>query len=262
MKIGFIGAGNMASALAGGMLAAKVVSAENLCLSDMDGEKLAQWIEKGVKTDSDNLRTAEWADVLFLAVKPHIIPAVLKEVKGQNCIFVSIAAGVSLSFLEIGLGSDAKIVRTMPNTPAQVNCGMTIVTPNGNLTQEERALVRSLLSAVGETVELSESYIDPATALHGSSPAYVYMFIDALADAGVKYGIPKATALRLAAKAVEGSAKMVLETGVHPEQLKDNVCSPGGTTIAAVCELEKQGFRHAVQQAVVECVERTREISQ
>lgn len=262
MKIGFIGAGNMASALAGGMLGADVVKAENLFISDMDEEKLRVWKERGVNTFSDNREVAEAADILILAVKPHIIPQVLDEVRGMSCIFVSIAAGVSLDFLENKLGHDAKIVRTMPNTPAQVNCGMTVVVPNANLDSGEVETVNTIFRAVGDTVNLAESYIDAAGALHGSSPAYVYMLIDAMADAGLKYGIPKTAALKLAAKAVEGSAKMVLETGIHPEQLKDNVCSPGGTTIAAVCELEKRGFRSAVQSAIDSCIARTKEISQ
>lgn len=262
MKIGFIGAGNMASALAGGMLSAGIVEPQNLFISDTDEAKLAPWIEKGVRTSTDNKYVAERVHVLFLAVKPHIIPYVLKEVKLPGCIYISIAAGVTLKFLESELGSDAKIVRTMPNTPALVNCGMTIVTPNRNVSEPEKKMVEELLSSIGSTLFMEESYIDAAAAIHGSGPAYAYMFIDALADAGLKYGIPKQAALKLAAKMTEGAAKMVLETGVHPEQLKDNVCSPGGTTIAAVCELEKQGFRSALQQAVVKCVERTKEISQ
>ena len=200
--------------------------------------------------------------MIIFAVKPNVIDSVLAEMKGYSGkIYLSIAAGVSLAHLEKMLGGDKKLVRAMPNTPAQVGCGMTVITPNKNLTAAETADVREVLSGVGETEVMEEKFMSAATALHGSSPAYVYMLIDAMADAGVKYGLTKAQSLKLAAKAVEGSAKMVLETGIHPEQLKDNVCSPGGTTIAAVCDLEDNAFRAVVQSAVCACVEKAEEMS-
>ncbi|MBO5364806.1 MAG: pyrroline-5-carboxylate reductase, partial [Clostridia bacterium] len=151
---------------------------------------------------------------------------------------------------------------TMPNTPAQVGCGMTVITPNSNVTDDEKKTVLDLFNSIGSALILPEKELEIATAIHGSSPAYVYMMIDAMADAGVRYGLTKENALLLASKAVEGSAKMVLETGVHPEELKDRVCSPGGTTIAAVCELERTGFRNSLQTAIDACIRRNQEMQQ
>lgn len=261
MKIGFIGGGNMASALISGLLASGQ-AADSIFLTDTDCKKCREWSEKGVciKDSAEQLEAA--SDLIILAVKPNVVEVVLSQMKGySDKIYLSIAAGISLSYLESILGSDKKIVRTMPNTPAQVGCGMTVITPNDNLTESEIEQVGNILSGVGDTEIMPEKFMNIATALHGSSPAYVYMMIDAMADAGVAMGLGKAQALRLAAKAVEGSAKMVLETGIHPQQLKDNVCSPGGTTIAAVNDLEQNGFCSAVQSAVRACVDRATEMS-
>ncbi|MBR5218999.1 MAG: pyrroline-5-carboxylate reductase [Clostridia bacterium] len=263
MKIGFIGAGNMASSLIGGMLKSGLITPSDAIISDKDTNKLAAWQEKGVSITEDNLIVEEKSDIIILAVKPNIIEKVLKELKGEkDKIYISIAAGVSVEFLEKELGKGVKIVRTMPNTPAMVGCGMTVITPNANITDDEKALVVKVFESIGAALVLPEKELEIATALHGSSPAYIYMMIDAMADAGVKYGLTKKNALLLAAKAVEGSAKMVMETGIHPEQLKDNVCSPGGTTIAAVCELENRGFKNAVQAAIDACVKRNNEMKQ
>lgn len=263
MKIGFIGAGNMASSLIGGMLSGGLITPSDAIISDKDANKLKAWQEKGVAVTEDNLIVEENSDIIILAVKPNIIEKVLKELKGEKeKIYISIAAGVSVDFLEKELGRGMKIVRTMPNTPAMVGCGMTVITPNANITDEEKELVVKVFESIGATLVLPEKELEIATALHGSSPAYIYMMIDAMADAGVKYGLTKKNALLLASKAVEGSAKMVMETGIHPEQLKDNVCSPGGTTIAAVCELENKGFKTAVQAAIDACVKRNNEMKQ
>lgn len=263
MKVGFIGGGNMAGALIGGLLNSGKVQPENLMVSDMDTEKLQKFSQQGIEITSDNSAVEAGCDVIVFAVKPNIIESVLRSMQGsKEKLYISIAAGVTLSFLEGILGSDKKIVRTMPNTPALVGCGMTVVTPNANVSEDEANMVEELLSGVGSTIRLEEKYIDAAAALHGSSPAYIYMLIDAMADSGVAYGIPKAISLELAAKAVEGSAKMVLDSDQHPEKLKDNVCSPGGTTIAAVCSLEKTGFRSSIQQAIDACIARTKEIAQ
>ena len=261
MKIGFIGGGNMASALIGGLISSGYTSSD-LCLFDTNSEKCAIWSQKGVIIAKDAKEVESISDLIIFAVKPNIIESVLREMKGyKDKIYLSIAAGISIAFLENILGKAMKVVRTMPNTPAQVGCGMTVITPNSNLTEAETAEIEKVFGAIGETEIMSEKFMSVATALHGSSPAYVYMFIDALADAGVSYGLTKEQALKLAAKAVEGSAKMVQVTGVHPEKLKDNVCSPGGTTIAAVCDLEENGFRAVVQSAVRACVEKAEEMS-
>lgn len=258
MTIGFIGGGNMASALIKGFISSGKVSANDIIVFDADAEKLSAMAEStGISPASSASDIERRADIIVLAVKPNVMPFVLKELTGiDGKIYVSIAAGITLDILESGIGGGKKIIRTMPNTPALVGCGMTVITSNKNVTPDELKSAEELFKAVGDTVILDEKYINPAIALHSSSPAYIYMLIDAMADGGVKYGIPKALALNLAAKAVEGSAKMVLETGEHPEKLKDNVCSPGGTTIAAVCELERTGFKSSVQSAIDACVDK------
>ncbi len=261
MKIGFIGGGNMASALISGLISAGNI-ASDITLYDIDIEKCREWQKKGVNIAKTEADVEVMSEVVILAVKPNIIPLVADKLKGYyDKIYLSIAAGVTLATLEDLIGYDKKIVRTMPNTPAQVACGMTVITPNKNISEADIEVVENLLSAVGETAIMPEKFMSVATALHGSSPAYVYMLIDAMADAGVSYGLTKKQAISLAAKAVEGSAKMVLETGIHPEKLKDNVCSPGGTTIAAVCDLEENGFRSVIQSAVRACVDRAEEMS-
>ncbi|MBQ7959992.1 MAG: pyrroline-5-carboxylate reductase [Clostridia bacterium] len=263
MNIGFIGAGNMASALAGGLIASEFVRADEIAISDKNFSALKKWQTEGVFVTENNSEVFENSEVVVFAVKPNVLPAVLEEAKAytEGKIFISIAAGVTIDTIQSILGEKAKLVRAMPNTPAKVNCGMTVITPNKNISEAELEMARHLLSAVGEVVVLEEKYINAATALHGSSPAYVYMLIDAMADCGVKYGIPKDVALTLAAKAVEGSAKMVLESKEHPQQLKDAVCSPGGTTIAAVFALEEKGFKTAVEKAIDACVEKADEMS-
>jgi pyrroline-5-carboxylate reductase len=264
VNIGIIGAGNMSSALAGGLITSEIIRPDELSISDKNSDCLLKWQSKGVFTTEDNAEVLKHSDIVIFAVKPSILPIVLEEAKAfvDDKIFISIAAGVTIETIEGIIGCDAKIIRAMPNTPAKVNCGMTVITPNRNITKEELDMAENILSGVGEVVVLEEKYINAATALHGSSPAYVYMLIDAMADSGVKYGIPKDVALRLAAKAVEGSAKMVLETKEHPQVLKDAVCSPGGTTIAAVCELERSGFATAVDSAIDACVKRANQMSE
>jgi len=263
VNIGIIGAGNMSSALAGGLIASEIIRPDELSISDKNSSCLSKWQTTGVFTTEDNAEVLKHSDIIIFAVKPNVLPIVLEEAKAftRNKIFISIAAGVTIDIIEGILGRNAKIIRAMPNTPAKVNCGMTVITPNKNITKEELDMAEKILSGVGEVVILEEKYINSATALHGSSPAYVYMMIDAMADSGVKYGIPKDVSLKLAAKAVEGAAKMVLETGEHPQVLKDAVCSPGGTTIAAVCELERFGFATAVDRAIDACVKKADEMS-
>lgn len=263
MKVGFIGGGNMASALMNGLLESGKVQAKDVLVADLDKAKLLPWQERGVQTTRDNTGVEKECDVVFFAVKPNIMDRVLEQMEGrEDRIYLSIAAGITLTHLESKLGSKCKIIRTMPNTPAMVGCGMTVITPNVNVTVQETEMVEALFSGVGDSVVLAEEYMNAAIALHSSSPAYIYMLIDAMADGGVRYGIPKAIALKLAAKAVEGSAKMVLKSPAHPEQLKDQVCSPGGTTIAAVCDLERTGFRASVQSAIEACVRKAESMSQ
>lgn len=263
MKIGFIGGGNMASAIINGLIKSGFVAAEDISVSDKNSEKIAQLKSLGVYATDNNTEVSKRSEIIVFAVKPNILPIALDEVKDElsGKLVVSIAAGTMIADIEKIIGSDKKVIRVMPNTPAQVNCGMAVICPNKKVEKKDTDLICSLFDAVGSSVVLDEKYINAATALHGSSPAYIYMLIDAMADSGVKYGIPKDISLMLVSKAVEGSAKMVMETGIHPSELCDNVCSPGGTTIAAVCELEKCGFKTAVQQAIDACVEKANKMS-
>lgn len=252
----------MACAIAFGLLASGC-AANDIFVSDRSSAKLNALKAKGIGVSENNLDTVSFADVLILAVKPNIIPIVLKEIKNDigEKIVVSIAAGVEISKIESFIGKDKKIIRTMPNTPAQVRCGMTVISPNKNISENELSSICEIFNAVGDTVVLEEKHINTATALHSSSPAYIYMMIDAMANAGLKYGIPKDTALKIVAKAVEGSAKMVMETKEHPAVLCDKVCSPGGTTIAAVWALEEKGFKAAIEDAIDACVKKADELS-
>lgn len=263
MKIAFIGSGNMASALARGFISSKCVDEKSISITDKNPDCLKKWENQGVFCTTDNVAAVTASDIVICAVKPNVLPPVLNEIRLSlsDKIVVSIAAGITVETIEAIVGADKKIIRAMPNTPAQVGCGMTVLSPNGKVSSEELETVETLFAGAGNVVVLDEKYINVATALHGSSPAYVYMLIEAMANSGVKHGIPKAIALELSAKAVEGAAKMVLETKTHPAILKDAVCSPGGTTIAAVCELEKSGFSTALDNAVDACIRKADEMS-
>lgn len=262
MKIGFIGSGNMATALIKAFWGSSKVLPKDIFVSAKTPKNLEKWSGSLINVMASNQEVCENSDIIIYAVKPDVLPLVLEETKPyvKGKIVVSIAAGVTLNTIE-SLLEDAKVVRAMPNTPAQVGCGMTVLAPSEAVSSEETEKVRQLFSLAGSAIILDEKYINAATALHGSSPAYVYMLIDAMADSGVKHGIPKNISLELSAKAVEGAAKMVLETKKHPIELKDAVCSPGGTTIAAVWELEKGGFSSIVSNAVDACVKRADEMS-
>lgn len=262
--IGFIGSGNMGSAIIGGVLNSGLVEANAIITSDLSKpalEKLENTYH--IRTTHDNLEVVAEADILFLSVKPNIYPIVIKQIKDavkENVIVVCIAAGQRIEAIQGLFEREIKLVRTMPNTPALVGEGMTGVSPNKLLSTEEVDEVLAILNSIGKTEVVPESMMDVVTGISGSSPAYVYMFIEAMADAAVAEGMPRQQAYTFAAQAVYGSAKMVLETGRHPGDLKDMVCSPGGTTIAAVCELEKQGFRNAVICGLRTCVEKSREL--
>ncbi len=261
--IGLIGCGNMGSALAGGMIRSGRVLAEQVLAADARPESLAALAEMGAETTTDNVAAARRADVLFLAVKPGMVPSVASQIRDEipeKTVVVSIAAGVTLAKLKDLLGADRKLVRVMPNTPALIGAGMSAYCATENVSEAEAALVRSLLESVGLAEAVPERLMEAVTAVSGSSPAYVYMFIEALADGAVAEGMPRAQAYRFAAQAVMGSAKMVLETGRHPGDLKDAVCSPGGTTIEAVAVLEEMGLRAAVIDAVKACADKAREM--
>lgn len=253
VKLGFIGAGNMARAMIGALVSSKVVSASDIMASaatDRTAQAVAQ--QYGIRTGIENRAVARESDIIVVAVKPHLYEGVLNEIKEDvtNKIVVSIAPGKTLAWLESILGEKAKVLRTMPNTPAMVGEGMTAICPNAEISQEELELLTQLLRTMGAVERVEERLFDAVTAVAGSAPAYVYMFIEALTDGAVQQGLPRAQAYRMASQAVLGSARMVLETGQHPGALKDAVCSPGGTTIDAVAVLEEKGMRAAVIQAM------------
>lgn len=253
-KLGFIGCGNMASAIIGGIVAKGLAAQQDILASNHSQASAdASHESLGVRTTTNNIEVVEWADVLFLSVKPQKYQAVIEQIKPtlkEDQIIVTIAPGKTLSWLAERLGDRAKIVRTMPNTPALVGEGFTSYCANQNVSAEELAFVVQLLSSFGVALELDEALIDAASAVGGSAPAFVYTFIEALADGGVSEGLPRAQAVQIAAQTVLGSAKMVLETGKHPGQLKDEVCSPAGSTIKGMESLEKDGFRGSVIGAV------------
>ncbi|ASQ48592.1 pyrroline-5-carboxylate reductase [Leptotrichia sp. oral taxon 498] len=265
MKIGFIGTGNMGSSIIKGILSSKFEKSENINIFDLDKEKVNNLVkEYGVNAVNSEKELAENCDIIILSVKPHIIPIVLKNLSGnvkKDTIILTIAAGISISMIENALGEDKKVVRTMPNTPAQVLSGMTAVTFNKNIENSEKEIIFKLLNSFGKSVEIEEKLMHAYTGISGSLPAYVYMFMEALADGGVLCGMPRNKAYEIVAQTVAGSAKMLLETGKHPGQLKDEVCSPSGTTIEVVRVLENGNFRGNVIEAVVACTEKSKEMA-
>ena len=260
--IGMIGAGNMAKAMIGGMLKKGVCKPEDIIVSSKtEATRNAIQEEYQVQIAQNNQAVAQEADILFFAVKPYLYEEVMTEVKEdirENAILVSIAPGKTLEFLEGLVGTDKKIVRTMPNTPAMVLEGMTAVCFNTNMGTEDQKRILDILGSCGKAEVVPEKLMDVVVSVSGSSPAYVFMFIEAMADAAVADGMPRKQAYRFAAQSVLGSAKMVLETGMHPGELKDMVCSPGGTTIEAVRVLEEKGMRSAVIEAMKACTKKAR----
>ncbi|MFT3984587.1 MAG: pyrroline-5-carboxylate reductase [Lachnospiraceae bacterium] len=262
MKLGFIGLGNMAGAMIGGITAKGLVSAADIIGFDPGEEKKKQVREKfGITVANDNRAVTEQADIVVLAVKPQMYEGVIREIRDciqASQIVISIAPGKTLEWLTGQFGRELKLVRCMPNTPALVGEGCTGVCRNAFVTEEEFAAVSALLNGFGKAYAVEEKQMDAVVAVSGSSPAYVFLLIEAMADAAVAEGLPRAKAYEFAAQAVYGSAKMVLETGRHPGELKDMVCSPGGTTIEAVAALEERGFRSAVIEAMRVCAEKSR----
>lgn len=263
--LGFIGCGNMAQAMLKGILARGLYRPEEVIVSRRSSDALDK-IKKelSVETTTDNRKVAEKADVLILAIKPFqfadVIPTIADAVK-EDTLVISIAAGQTIENIESLFGKDIKLVRTMPNTPALVLAGATGMCFNVHVAEEEKQTAIRLFESFGVVAVVSEPMIDTVIGVSGSSPAYVFMFIEAMADAAVADGMPRAQAYELAAQTVMGSAKMVLETGKHPGELKDMVCSPAGTTIEAVRVLEEKGLRSAVIEGQMACVRKARELS-
>lgn len=264
-KIGFIGIGNMGSAMAGGILHSGFAGGGQIIASDSSAAALEAAAAKlPIGAAPDNAAVAEESDVLFLAVKPDMLRAVISQIREHikdGCVIVSIAAGQTIAAIEAAFGKEVRLVRAMPNTPALAGEAMSALCPNQNVTEEELKEIVDIFTCFGKAEVVPESLMDAVTGVSGSSPAYVYLFIEAMADAAVAEGMPRGQAYRFAAQSVYGAAKMVLESGEHPAVLKDAVCSPGGTTIEAVAALEKAGFRDAVITAQRACSQKSREMN-
>jgi pyrroline-5-carboxylate reductase len=264
--IGFLGAGKMATALAKGFVKAGLVTPKQLIASDpSDAARAAFAREVGAKTTAVNAEVVKFAEVLILAVKPDQVTGALAEIRERftdKNLLISIAAGVTLAKLEAGLGAGARVVRVMPNTPALVGASASAFALGQSALPADAELAQKLLSAVGVAFQVKESLLDAVTGLSGSGPAYVYLFIEGLSDGGVAAGLPRDMATKLAAQTVLGSAKMVMETGLHPAALKDMVASPGGTTIEGLHELEKGKLRGTVISAVRVATEKSKKLGQ
>ena len=263
IKIACVGVGNMGRAIIAGLCSH--LSSKNIFIYDADlkqSAKLAEGCKVNVSKSANEV--CEHADIIIIAVKPHIIYDVLLQIKDaiKNKTLVSVAAGVTISSIAEKLHSDTKIIRAMPNTPALVGKGMTALTASKNTDTSILETVKDMFQCVGETISLPENLFDAVTGLSGSSPAFVFTFIQALADAAVKLGIPRKEALLLASQTVMGAAAMVVEKLENPIALRDNVASPGGTTIEGIHVLEERGFSGTVIDAVIKAAEKSKQLSQ
>jgi pyrroline-5-carboxylate reductase len=262
--IGFLGTGNMAEALVKGLRAADVVDASNIYGSDPRRERCEELKQRyGIHTTVHNVDVVRHAAIVILSVKPQILTAVLDEVAPHikpTALVISIAAGTPLSAIERHLPATVRVVRTMPNTPALVGVGATAIAAGSHATEDDLTIARHIFDAVGRTVVLEEGQLDAVTGLSGSGPAYVFLIIEALSDAGVKMGLSRYNAQALAAQTVLGAAKLLIETNGHPGQLKDMVTSPGGTAIAGLHTLEAGGLRTTLINAVEAATRRSREL--
>lgn len=261
--IGFIGGGAIAEALIGGILTAKLVPASQIVVSDISPDRLTYLQDKyQVQVNGEAKSVAGNVDVLFLTVKPQVIQGVLNTISGAvkaATVVVSVVAGVTLATLEAKLIS-IPVVRVMPNTPVAVGAGMSAIALGTHATEDAGQMAEMIFGSSGLVVRVAESALDAVTGLSGSGPGYGYVMIDALADAGVRVGLPRAMAITLAAQTLLGAAKMVLDTGEHPGKLRDMVTSPGGTTIAGIHVMEQQGVRAALIDAVVAATKRSQEM--
>ncbi|NLY45917.1 MAG: pyrroline-5-carboxylate reductase [Tissierella sp.] len=264
-RIGFIGCGNMAQAMISSLIKSGKVSAENIIASNRTlplGESTMDGLN--INLTNDNIEVASKSDYIILSVKPQTYEFVLSQIKDhvkKDGVVIGIGAGISSNFLENNLNDGAKYLKAMPNTPAMVGEGVTAISPGNRFSEEELEDIIDIFNSFGRVEVIDEKLMDGFTAVSGSSPAYIYMLIEAMGDAAVLEGLPRDQAYSMAAQAVLGSAKMVLETGIHPGKLKDNVCSPGGATIEAVASLEKNGFRSSIMEAMKACADKSRQMS-
>ena len=264
MKIGFIGGGNMASAIIGGIVEKKIYASEEIAASGKDAQSLENLHKKyGIYVTDDNKEIMETSDVVFLSVKPQILPEVISEIAPmvkENQLFVSIAAGKTIEWIEKEFNKEIKLVRVMPNTPALVGEGCTGLCSNAKVSETEMKLVKTIFDSCGTSYQVPEHLMDVVGAVAGSAPAFIFMVMEAMADAAVLGGMPRDMAYKMASQTVLGSGKLMLETGKHPGNLKDMVCSPGGTTICGVKVLEEQGMRGAIMDALDSCIQKSKKI--
>lgn len=261
MSIGFIGCGNMASAIIEGIIKSNTFTPEEINVFDIYKPSIDKIKAKyNVNACESEIDVVEKSDAIILAVKPNVIASVLNKInntlKENDALIISIAAGKTIEFIRSNLSQDNKIIRVMPNINALVGESMSAYTANDTVTNNDKELTEKILTSIGQVIYLEESYFPLFGVIAGCSPAFAYMFIDALARAGVKNGMKKDTALMVAAQAMYGSAKMILETNEHPWELIDKVCSPGGTTIEGVTSLQADGFEKSIHNAVDKAIEK------
>nr|AAV31912.1 pyrroline-5-carboxylate reductase [Aedes aegypti] len=265
LKIGFLGGGKMAQAMAKGFISAGLTKCENMTASfhPSDLPNIEAFKSFGAQTFTENVPVVKRSDVIFVSVKPTVVPTVLENVRSESDgkLFISIAMGVTLADLEQSLSSNARVIRVMPNTPALVRSGASVYVRGKTATPDDCSVTQKLFEAIGTCEEVAESMMDPVTALSGSGPAYIFVLIESLADGGVRMGLPRDLAYRLAAQTFLGAGQLVRDTGRHPGQLKDDVTSPAGSTAAGLAFLEQNAFRHAVAGAVEAATLRCREVS-
>ncbi|MFH2013248.1 MAG: pyrroline-5-carboxylate reductase [Pseudomonadota bacterium] len=263
-RIGFIGSGNMAEAIIKGVIRAGIVSPKNIVSSDVSEDRMRLFRDSfGIITTSSNLELISKTEIIVLAIKPQTIGSMLSEIVetvDNSKLVISIAAGVTLKYIEGSLKTGSRVIRVMPNTPALVGEGVTAISPGSKATKDDLNIANNIFDAVGKTVVIEEKHMDAVTGLSGSGPAYVFLIIDALIDAGVKVGLDRETSKNLAVQTVFGSAKMILETGETPSQLRDRVTSPGGTTITGLNVMEAGKLRAVIIDAVEAATNRSKEL--
>jgi len=266
MKIGFIGAGNMASAIIGGLIVKQFVQADEIAVYDVSQAQMQKTVDQysvhAMATQEELLKACEF---IVLAVKPVYMKAVLEQAApyAAGKKFISIAAGWTVKMLNRALAAEcATMLRCMPNTPLMVGEGFTALCEDTTFSKEDLAWAQSLFETLGKVAVLPERLFDAIVAVSGSAPAYVFVFVEALIDAGIKLGLPRDVATKACEQTVLGAAKLLMETGEHPAKLKDMVCSPGGTTIEAIASLEHSGFRNAIIQAATVCAEKSKKLSE
>lgn len=264
-KIAIIGgAGNMGEALIAGLLASHAAKPDDIHASDVSADRLERLKSRyGVNTGADNRAAAAWGEVVILAVEPQILDRVLDEIRSaltESKLIVSVAAGYPIARVASRTTSKMRIVRCMPSTPSEVQAGVSALALGPAVTEEDGRLARAIFESVGKVVMVDERLMDAVTGLSGSGPAYIFLMAEALADGGVKMGLPRDTALTLAVQTMFGAARMAIETGEHPGRLKDQVTSPGGTTIAGLHALERGRLRASLMDAVEAATKRSQEL--